>query len=205
VDHIADRQDTLTDSNTLMEAKKIIAKKIIEPTDYNPHYGLLYAIAVDKLFKAAMLLLISMGAFRLLHRDVAATLTGWFEDFRLDPHNRFIYHVLAKAVGLRPRTLAEMGVGTFIYASMYTVEGMGLLLRKRWAEYMTIITTGLLLPVEGYELFHRATVVKVVVLAINAAIVAYLIARPKHGPVAEYRLAALRYFNGIKFFRRTRL
>jgi uncharacterized membrane protein (DUF2068 family) len=179
-------------------------KKIIKPTDRNPHHGLLYAIAIMKLFKAAMLGLIGVGAFRLVHRDVAVTLTSWFEDFRLDPHNRFIHHVLARATGLHPRTLAEMGVGSIIYASIFVVEGVGLLLRKRWAEYMTVITTSLLLPVEGFEVFHRVTIVKVIVLAANAAIVAYLIARPKDGPVAEYRLRALRYFNGIKWSWRAR-
>ena len=37
---------------------------------------------------------------------------------------------------------------------------MGLLLRKHWAEYFTIITTGLFIPLEIYELVRHFTVTK---------------------------------------------
>ena len=52
-----------------------------------------------------------------------------------------------------------------------------MLLRKHWAEYFTIITTGALLPLEGYELARHVTATKVIVLLVNAAIVWYLIVR----------------------------
>lgn len=54
---------------------------------------------------------------------------------------------------------------------------MGLLLRKHWAEYFVIITTGLLIPLELYELVRHFTVVKLVVTVINVLIVWYLVAR----------------------------
>jgi uncharacterized membrane protein (DUF2068 family) len=71
--------------------------------------------------------------------------------------------------------LRELSAGTFFYAALLGIEGIGLLLRKRWAEYFTIITTGALLPLEGYELARHVTMVKVIVLLVNAAIVWYLV------------------------------
>ena len=59
----------------------------------------------------------------------------------------------------------------------WLTEGTGLLLRKRWAEYFTIITTGGLIPLELYELSRHVTAVKIAVLIVNVAIVAYLVAR----------------------------
>jgi uncharacterized membrane protein (DUF2068 family) len=56
-------------------------------------------------------------------------------------------------------------------------EGIGLLLRKRWAEYFTIITTGGLVPLEIYEIARHVTAAKIVVLALNVAIVVYLVVR----------------------------
>jgi uncharacterized membrane protein (DUF2068 family) len=68
-------------------------------------------------------------------------------------------------------------VGTFVYAALLLTEGTGLLLRKRWAEYFTIITTAGLIPLEVYEISRHLTAAKVVVLLINVAIVLYLVAR----------------------------
>jgi hypothetical protein len=44
-----------------------------------------------------------------------------------------------------------------VYAGLLLTEGLGLLLRKRWAEYLTIITTAGLIPIELYEMSRRAT------------------------------------------------
>ncbi len=59
---------------------------------------------------------------------------------------------------------------------LFGVEGTGLLLRKRWAEWMVVIVTGSLLPLECYELFHKPNAVKAVLAAVNLLILAYLIA-----------------------------
>jgi hypothetical protein len=40
------------------------------------------------------------------------------------------------------------------------VEGVGLWLRKRWAEWLTVIATSLLVPFEIYELIHRPSPLK---------------------------------------------
>ena len=68
-------------------------------------------------------------------------------------------------------------MGTFLYAGLFTTEGIGLLLRKRWAEYFTIVTTGGLIPLEIYELWRHFTAAKTVVALINLAIVWYLVSR----------------------------
>ena len=47
-------------------------------------------------------------------------------------------------------------------------------LGKRWAEYLTIISTASLLPLEVYELAKHAGIGKVLALVINLAVVAYL-------------------------------
>ena len=50
------------------------------------------------------------------------------------------------------------------------VEAVGLWLQKRWAEYLTLISTSALLPLEVYELDHeRVTVLKVIALVVNIA------------------------------------
>jgi uncharacterized membrane protein (DUF2068 family) len=96
---------------------------------------------------------------------------------RVDTDNRYIHGFLVKTFRVTPKQLKELSVGTFIYAGLFLTEGMGLLLRKHWAEYFTIITTGLLIPLEIYELVRHFTIVKVVVTIINVLIVWYLVVR----------------------------
>lgn len=76
-----------------------------------------------------------------------------------------------------PKQLKELSAGTFLYAGLFLTEGIGLLLRKHWAEYFVIISTGAFIPLEVYELVRHFTAVKLGVMAVNVFIVWYLVLR----------------------------
>jgi len=132
-------------------------------------------IAAFKLLKALGLLALGVGALKLLHKDVAGEVEHWINVFRVDPHNHFIDLLLEKLSILDDRRLKELSVGTFVYSGIFFVEGIGLALQKRWAEYLTIVTTASLLPLEIYELTRRVTAGRCLALVVNLAIVGYLI------------------------------
>lgn len=102
----------------------------------------LLIIALFKLLKGILLIAVGIGALKLLHRDVADMVIQWVNILRVDPDNRIVHSLLARVVGISPKQLEALSAGTFIYAGLLLTEGTGLLLRKRWAEYFTIITTG---------------------------------------------------------------
>jgi uncharacterized membrane protein (DUF2068 family) len=64
-----------------------------------------------------------------------------------------------------------------VYAGLFLTEGIGLWLEKRWAEWLTVIITSSLVPIEIYEIYRHPTAIKIAVLLINIAIVAYLLYR----------------------------
>jgi uncharacterized membrane protein (DUF2068 family) len=142
-------------------------------------------IAAFKLLKAFALLAVGIGALNLLHKDVAAIVEHWINVFRVDQHNHFIDLLLTKLSILDDRRLKELSVGTFIYSAIFFTEGIGLALKKRWAEYFTIITTSSLLPLEIYELVRRLSAGRIFALLINVAVVVYLVVElrrsGKHG------------------------
>ena len=142
-----------------------------------PKSTTLLFIALFKLTKGILLLIVGIGALKLLHRDIADTVAHWVDILRVDPDNRYIHRLLTRALSVTPAQLKAASAGTFIYSGLLLTEGIGLLLRKRWAEYFTIITTAGLIPLEIYELVHHLTAAKIVILAVNVAIVGYLIAR----------------------------
>jgi uncharacterized membrane protein (DUF2068 family) len=137
--------------------------------------GVLVLIGLFRLVKAALLITVGLGLHHMLHHDAEQFVRHCVRAVRIDPENRHIHAGIAKITGLSPRRLEEAEFGTFAYATLFAVEGIGLVLRKRWAEYLTVISTMGLLPVEVYELIDRPRPAKAVILVLNLAIVAYLI------------------------------
>jgi uncharacterized membrane protein (DUF2068 family) len=138
--------------------------------------AVLVLIGLFKLFKALLLIGVGIGALRFLHKDLAGTAMHWIEVLRVDPDNRFVHALLVKIFRVTPKQLRELSVGTFLYAGLFATEGTGLLLRKRWAEYFTIVTTGALIPLEIYEMGRHFTLTKLIVTVVNVLIVWYLAA-----------------------------
>jgi uncharacterized membrane protein (DUF2068 family) len=139
--------------------------------------GMLRLIAVFKLLKAALLIVVGIGVLKYVHKDLSCALEHWIPLFGLNPGNRLLDRALEKASNLTPHKIKLVGVGSFIYAGLFLVEGTGLWLAKRWGEWVTIIITSSLVPVEIYECSHHLTAIKVAVLLLNIAIVFYLIHR----------------------------
>jgi uncharacterized membrane protein (DUF2068 family) len=88
-------------------------------------------------------------------------------------------HGLGKEVdrlfSLQSSKLHLFAVIALIYALIEGVEAVGLWYAKRWAEYLTLIVTASLLPVEVYELIHHLTPFKVLAFVVNLAVVIYLL------------------------------
>jgi uncharacterized membrane protein (DUF2068 family) len=151
-------------------------------TERRAHGRGLRLIAAFKLLKGLALLALGIGALKLLHKDVEAIVVHWINIFQVDPHGHYMHLLLAKLSILDDRRLKELSVGTFIYSAIFLTEGFGLALGKRWAEYLTIISTASLLPIEVYELGKHASIGKGVALAINLAVVVYLILELRRFP-----------------------
>ena len=135
------------------------------------------AIAAFKLFHSVLLLAVALSLHHLVHDGVEWTLRHWAAAIRVDPHDRWVERGVAFVTRQPAKRLEAVGLGLAAYALLYVVEGVGLLLRKRWAEWLTVVTTGLLLPLEVREVAHRPGVLRIVILIANALIVVYLIVR----------------------------
>lgn len=133
------------------------------------------AIALFKFIKGALLLALAFGALTFLHKDVAAHVALWLDQMRVDPDNEFIGSFLSKLQLVHSKELKELSVLGTGYAGLFLTEGTGLLFRKRWAEWLTIIATSSLMPIEVYELVEKFTAIRLCALLINAAVVLYLI------------------------------
>jgi uncharacterized membrane protein (DUF2068 family) len=139
--------------------------------------AVVWTIAAFKLLKGLLLLAVAIGALTLIDENVASRAKSLIASLRVDPQNRFIHALLVKLTRVDNQKLEAISAGSFFYSALLLTEGVGLFLRKHWAEYFTIIVTGSLIPLEIYELVEKFSKTKVAVLVINVAVVVYLIVR----------------------------
>ena len=93
--------------------------------------------------------------------------------FNID-HSKLV-GLIQHALTLSASALTLLAIGLAAYAAIEVVECVGLWLARRWGEYFAMVATSLGLPVEIYELSHRVTVTALIFLAVNLALVAYLV------------------------------
>jgi uncharacterized membrane protein (DUF2068 family) len=135
----------------------------------------LRVIAIFKLAKAALFFAAGLGLLHYLNKDVESRLQHLMDSLHVDHHNHFLTWCLKQAGLLTTDKKALLSAVAFFYSGLFAAEGTGLYLRKRWGEWLVVILTGSLLPLEAYEIWHKVTLAKLLLTAGNLLILGYLI------------------------------
>ncbi|MDP3089402.1 MAG: DUF2127 domain-containing protein [Nitrospira sp.] len=144
------------------------------------HHTGLAAIAVLKMVKGVLLLLLGLGLLKLVHAEIATLFSLLIEALHLNADSHLIHGLVLKVDALQPHSVLVAGLISLGYAGLMVVEGVGLWLEFSWAAYLTVVSTSLLIPVELYEIIDRVTLLRVGALLLNLVIVGYLISQRKH-------------------------
>jgi uncharacterized membrane protein (DUF2068 family) len=140
-----------------------------------PRIDILRTIALYKLLKVLLLLALAYGEVRLSDASLTAKLVTWASARPLGLEHKVVTWLLEWFSGLSASRVHALRMVTLAYAAVFAVEGIGLWMRKRWAEWMTTIITASLIPLELWELFNRPNIGKLAVFIANVAIVVILI------------------------------
>lgn len=137
-------------------------------------------IALERIVRGALLL--AAGIYLLFHlnRDFGRLADRVIRAVELDPRRPFLHRIVDYLHHLHASELRVVALGALGYGVLELVEGTGLWLEQLWAEYLTVIATSILIPLELYELVHRPTLWKAGGIAVNLAIVAYLVYVLRH-------------------------
>jgi uncharacterized membrane protein (DUF2068 family) len=135
----------------------------------------LRVIAIYKFVKAAGLVLLACVAFGLTQGPFLDKVARMVEHLPIQNGRAVLQHWVDQLTDMTPRNFVFVGVAASVYATLFLIEGFGLWTGKRWAEYLTLLVTASLLPVEIYELTDRATPFKAVAFVLNVAVVVYLL------------------------------
>ena len=131
-------------------------------------------IGALKLVKGAFFVALGFGLLRMLHHDLFLFALQAVETLHLDPDRMFVAKLLDKVLLLNLHRMKQLTALVFIYASLDFIEGIGLVLEQRWAEYFTLILTIALLPLEIVKLIYHPNHWTALVLVVNVIIVIYL-------------------------------
>ncbi len=140
----------------------------------------LVVIGLVKLLKALFLIALAFAALGMLHHDLTVECYRLAGYLHVDPENAFVERVIQKVGGYNDTTLKHVSEFIFAYAVIYLIEGIGLLRRKRWAEWMTTIVTASFIPIELWHFWHHPSWGKAAVIAVNVGILIYLIRVLRH-------------------------
>jgi uncharacterized membrane protein (DUF2068 family) len=69
----------------------------------------------------------------------------------------------------------QLPVGALFYSGLRFLEAVGLWKDRNWAKWLGAISGGIYIPVEIYEAARKATATRLVLFALNVAVVAYLL------------------------------
>lgn len=136
---------------------------------------ILRAIALFKLAKCALLVLVAAAAFELTRAGVLDAFVARLRHLPLAESHHALQQWLAPLASL---TLAEVELAGGLalgYALLFGVEGVGLWRGRRWAEYLTTVATASLIPLELWALFDSPTLLRGLAVLVNAGILAWLI------------------------------
>ena len=136
-----------------------------------------------KLASGCLALVLGLAFVRFLNHNPGESVERWSAHLGLDPNNHFINWIISKLTGIDRSRIRAIQAGTFFYAILHLIEGIGLILEHDWAGYLVVIATGSLVPFEIFEIFQKHSLVRITVLIVNLAIVAYLVIqlRKHHG------------------------
>ena len=134
-------------------------------------------LAVGKLVEGIALCAVAFELVDLISQDLGVVLEQWVLRLHADPHHPLIATLIGRAHAIETATLEEYAAITALFGNLNLVQGVGLWLRKRWAEHVCAWSTGILIPLEMHEAYVERHVAQLAMLVVNAAIVWYLVRR----------------------------
>jgi uncharacterized membrane protein (DUF2068 family) len=148
------------------------------------HRGwVVWYLIVERGLRGLLFAGLGLYGYTFTHRDIGQIVATIENQWGLPGSHtlvqRILTDVLDRISGIGTRGVLLIATGALIYGLIELVESVGLLWRRRWAEYLVVIATGFGIPIEIRELIVKLTPVRAGLLLINVVIVVYLVRQKK--------------------------
>ena len=141
----------------------------------NPHARGLHIVALFEGAKGLLVLIAGFGLLTLVHKDVHEAAMRLVEHVHLNPASHYPRIFLDLSESINDSKLWGMALAAAMYSVVRMIEAVGLWLKKTWAEWFAVLTGGMYIPIEIFEVVRSVTWPRVTVLVVNFAVVSYLL------------------------------
>jgi uncharacterized membrane protein (DUF2068 family) len=134
----------------------------------------LRVVSIFEATKGLLVLLTGFGLLAYVHQDLHVAAEQLVRHFHLNPASHYPQVFIDLADHVSDGQLWIMALSALLYAVVRFVEAYGLWLQRSWAEWFALLTGGMYIPIELFEVINKITWPRVTVLSVNAVIVAYM-------------------------------
>jgi uncharacterized membrane protein (DUF2068 family) len=134
----------------------------------------LRAVALVEAAKGTLIVVAGFGLVAFLHRDAQRIAGALVSRLHLNPANQHARIFLELLSDLSSGKLWLLAGFAALYACLRFIEAYGLWRGRPWAQWIAVVSGGIYVPFEIYELYLGVTWLKLTALLVNATIVAYL-------------------------------
>lgn len=136
---------------------------------------MLRAVASFEFFKGIFVVVMGVCALTLVHKDTWLIAESLLARLHISTDRRSAQLFLDFADSITDARLWAAARIAFAYAILRFTEAYGLWKERTWAEWVALVSGGLLLPLEVRELLRGVTVMRCALLIGNLAVVLYML------------------------------
>ncbi|GCD92079.1 DUF2127 domain-containing protein [Nocardioides sp. LS1] len=145
---------------------------------------ILRLLAAERLVRGILLVALAYGIYRFdgakdslqqVFAEYLPRLQPLAERAGIDLQNAGPVKLIEEALKAQHSTLKLVILGVAAYGALQLLEAVGLWSMQRWGEYVAMVGTSALIPLEVYELLHTVTPFKIAALVLNLFAVFYLL------------------------------
>ena len=136
--------------------------------------GGLRIVSLLEAAKGLLVLLTGFGLLTFIHKDLHLAAEQLVRHLHLNPASPYPQIFIDVATHVSDGQLWVMAFSALLYSVVRFIEAFGLWLQRQWAEWFGVLSGGIYIPVEIFEIMHGVTWPKVTVLIVNVGIVGYL-------------------------------
>ena len=158
-----------------MKKLPAITKKSGKFRARNSHARGLHIVALFEGVKGLLVLVAGFGLLSFIHKDLHEAAMRLVGHFHLNPASHYPRIFLDLSERIHDTQLWGLAAAAMVYSAVRMVEAVGLWLKKAWAEWFALLTGGMYIPIEIFEVARSVTWPRVTVLVVNLGVVSYLL------------------------------
>ena len=124
--------------------------------------------------KGVLVLAAGCGILSFIHKDLHDAAVQLVKVLHFNPANHYPSIFIDAADRVTDLQLWMLALSALFYSTVRLVEAYGLWKQMPWAEWFGLLSGGIYIPIEVYEVSRELTWPRITVLAVNVGVVAYL-------------------------------